>query len=195
MTASQHRPQWPVSPYWLAAAVVFMAALTLLGMGRVPVCTCGTIKLWHGVVNSSENSQHLSDWYTFSHIVHGFIFYYLSGKLMPRASIGQRFLAAVLIESAWEVAENTPMVIERYRAATIALSYFGDSVINSMFDIGAMAAGFYLASRLPVAATVILALAMEAGTAYLIRDNLLLNVVMLVYPMEWIKLWQAAGGG
>ncbi len=195
MTHTQHQSQGAVSAYWLAVAVIGMAALILLGMGRVPICACGTVKLWHGIVNSSENSQHLTDWYTFSHIVHGFIFYYLSGWLMPRASMAQRFLAAVMVESAWEVAENTPMVIERYRAATIALSYFGDSVINSLFDIGAMAFGFFVASRLPVAATVMLALAMEAGTAYIIRDNLLLNVVMLIYPMEWIKLWQAAGGG
>jgi hypothetical protein len=184
-----------LSPYVQALCIALLAGVVLLAMGRVPICTCGTIKLWHGAVNSSENSQHLSDWYTFSHVIHGFIFYAILWWLAPGWSVAQRLVAAVAMESSWEVLENTPIVIERYRAATIALSYYGDSVINSLSDIAAMVAGFALASRLPVWMTIALAAGMEAGTAYVIRDNLTLNVLMLIHPVEAIKVWQAAAGG
>lgn len=170
------------------------AAVVLLAMGRVPICTCGSIKLWNGVVDSSENSQHLMDWYSFSHVLHGFIFYAVFWRWKPDWSIHQRFAAAVFFEAAWEVIENTPMVIERYRAATISLDYYGDSIVNSVADIGAMAVGFWLASRLPVAVIVGLALLSEIIMAVVIRDNLLLNIIMLIYPIDAIKVWQSGGG-
>jgi hypothetical protein len=174
-----------------ALLITIAIAFVLLLMGREPICKCGNIKFWHGVVVSSENSQHISDWYTFSHIIHGFIFYGLTWLLGRNWSFGLRLAVATLVEGAWEVLENTDAVIQHYREATISLDYFGDSVLNSVMDIVWMMAGFFAASRLPVWVTIALALAMEVGVAWMIRDNLTLNVIMLLYPQDWIKAWQA----
>jgi len=173
--------------------IVAAAAIVELLMGRVPWCTCGSIKLWHGVVQSSENSQHISDWYTFSHVIHGIGFYALLTVIRRWVSREHRFVLAVLLESAWEVFENTPFVIDRYRAATISLDYYGDSVVNSVCDIGAMMFGFWLAGRLPWWVSLTLVIVMELGVGYAIRDNLTLNILMLLHPSEAVRRWQMGG--
>ena len=179
------------SRWWMVAVLIVAAAgLTLLAMGQVPICKCGYVKPWHGVVASSENSQHITDWYTFSHVIHGFAFYGLLWLLARRWPLGARFAAALAIEAGWEILENTDLIINRYREATISLDYFGDSVLNSVSDIAAMAAGFFLAARLPIAVTMALTIAMEVFVGYFIRDNLLLNILMLLYPLDAVRRWQ-----
>lgn len=182
---------------YATVALVAVTAAILLAMGRNPICECGTVKLWHGVVQSSENSQHLADWYSPSHFTHGLIMYFVAWLLWVKLALfGGRPIRwalpiAVLVEAAWEIMENTPMVIDRYRAVTVSWGYAGDSVVNSLGDIGWMALGFLAASRIRAWAGVALALFLELLTLYTIRDNLTLNVIMLFWPIEAIRQWQA----
>ena len=179
--------------YWMIAiAIAVVAAAILLWMGRPLICTCGEVKLWVGEVHGPDNSQHLADWYTPSHIIHGFLFYGLGWLFLRRNPPGDRLIAAIVIEAAWEILENSHWVIDRYRDATMALGYSGDSVINSLADMIWMIVGFGIARRLPVWATVAIALAFEIVTLVAIRDNLTLNVLMLVAPIEAISNWQSA---
>ena len=176
----------------IALGIMVLAASIEYAMGRVPICKCGYIRLWVGQVNSSENSQQIADWYSFSHIIHGFILYAVT-RLVGRRwgwPIGLCLVIAVLIEASWEVFENSSFVIERYRHSTMSLDYYGDSILNSMSDSLFCLLGFALAARLPVWVTVLLIVLMELGVGYAIRDNLTLNIIMLIHPFEAIKRWQ-----
>ncbi len=178
---------------WLAAclAVLVIQIVTQHLMGRLWICECGYVKLFEPVAKSSGNSQHIADWYTPSHIIHGFLFYGLGHLLLRGKPLTAKLFLGTVIESAWEIAENTPMVINRYRSATISLDYFGDSILNSTMDTLAMAAGFLFAARMPVWLTVTVAIVFELFTGWLIRDNLTLNVLMLVWQLDAVRDWQA----
>jgi hypothetical protein len=180
-----------LTPILITLGIILLTAAYLLWIGREPICKCGFVKLWHGEVVSAENSQHLSDWYTPSHIIHGFLFFGALWLFARRVSLGWRLAIATLVECAWEIVENSDAVIERYRTVTISLDYYGDSVINTVFDVFAMILGFWMAAKLPVWATVALILLFEGATMWIIRDGLALNVLMLLWPLDSIAQWQA----
>ena len=174
----------------VATLLLLLATVAiLLAMGRPPICTCGTVELWGSV--GPRQSQMLVDWYSASHVVHGFLFYAALHLVARRWTVERRFLAALFVEAAWEVIENTPAVIDRYREATIALGYLGDSILNNMSDIAMMAVGFLAARRLPLWASVGIVLLLEIVPLLVIRDNLVLNVWMLLAPNDAIRTWQA----
>ncbi|KLE32284.1 DUF2585 family protein [Aurantiacibacter gangjinensis] len=183
----------------IALGITTVTVVILLAMNRPPICECGYVKLWHGQINDSGNSQHIADWYTPSHIIHGMIFYALAWWLFVKREAGGLSAVrwglplAVLLEAAWEVLENTELVINRFRDVTANFRYSGDSVLNSFADIGWMSFGFWLALRLPVKVTVALALIGEVVAALVVRDNLTLTVIMLLFPIDAIAEWQAAG--
>ena len=171
--------------------IIVVTAALLLSFGRVPMCTCGYISLWTGTVYGPENSQQLSDWYTPSHLIHGILFFALLTFLFSRTSVGFRLILATLIEVAWELLENSQLIIDRYRSATLAVGYNGDSVLNSVSDITAMICGFFLARYVPWWVSVLVVIFFELFVGYMIHDNLTFNIIMLIHPVEAIKVWQA----
>ena len=179
---------------WLAvAAVLAGTAYGLRSQGRLWACSCDYILLWSGDAWSSDNSQHLLDPYSFTHVLHGFAFCGLLALVVPRLPAAWRLWLAVSIEASWEVVENSEFVIRRYREETAALGYNGDTIVNSLADIVLCVLGFALARRLGFRLTVALFVATEVALGAWIRDGLLLNVVMLIHPINAIKEWQAAG--
>jgi len=184
------KSSWKVYAAAVIAIMAFTASVELWN-GRLPFCKCGTIRLWAGDIWSNENSQQFSDPYSFTHIIHGAILYALAwsvaGKRLP---LGARLVVAVMLESGWEMLENSDFIIQRYRAGTISLDYYGDSVFNSMGDICFMMTGFFLAYKLPVWVTVISALLVDLALLFWIRDSLALNILMLIHPIAAIKAWQ-----
>jgi len=190
----------------IATLIIIAASVAILfAMDRPPICECGTVKLWHGTVQSSENSQHITDWYSPSHFIHGMIMYALAWVLwvrIPSRNPGLGMLGklavwalpiAAALEAAWEISENTQTVIDRYREVTISWGYSGDSILNSASDIGWMIIGFLVAARLPWKVAVGLAIFLELLALYAMRDNLALNVLMLFWPIEAVAQWQGMG--
>ena len=183
----------------VSLGIASLAVIVLIAMDRPPICECGYVKLWHGLINDAGNSQHIADWYTPSHIIHGMIFYALGWWIFVKRGLGGVEAAsrwglplAVFLEAAWEVVENLPVVIDRFRSVTANFGYSGDSVLNSAADIGWMSFGFWLALRLPVKWTVSLAIIGELVAGIVVRDGLALNVIMLLFPIDAIAEWQAA---
>jgi hypothetical protein len=186
------KTRWPADLALVAAVFAITGTVEFL-MGRLPLGPDGQFGWWESNIWSSENSQRFADPYSFSHLTHGILFFWFLSWVAPKLPVSRRLLIAVLVEATWELLENSPLIINRYRAATIALGYNGDSILNSMSDILMMCLGFAFASRVrwPVALAAVLV--MEIGCALWVRDNLTLNVIMLIHPVDAIKHWQMAG--
>lgn len=176
----------------IAGGFVSLQALAIVAMGHPPICKCGYITFWYGNPSGPETSQQVIDWYTFTHIIHGFGLYLLLWLVAPRMPFGVRLVLAIGIEAGWEVIENTPFIIDRYRQSALARGYFGDSAINSVFDTLATTLGFVLARISPVWLSVGMVVGTELFLGYMIHDNLILNIIQLIYPTEAISDWQAA---
>lgn len=177
----------------ICVGVLALQALVLLAMGQPPICECGYVTLWHGDVSGPETSQQLIDWYTYTHVIHGIAFYLILWLTVPGVPVGLRFALALGLEAGWEIFENTPFIINRYRESALAQGYFGDSVINSVADTFATAFGFLLARILPVWSIIVVVIAAELLSAYMIRDNLVLNIIQLISPSDAISNWQVGG--
>jgi hypothetical protein len=177
-------------PALIVVAVIAVAALIEWHAGRPPICRCGVVRFWAGAVHGPENSQQIADWYSLSHILHGLLFYGTLWLIARRLTVGGRLVIATTIEAGWELLENSPIVIDRYRAATMAWGYSGDSILNSMSDIGWMIVGFLIARAIPPRGSLVLGIMLELVALAAIRDNLTLNILMLIHPVDAIRLWQ-----
>jgi hypothetical protein len=178
----------------LAVVPLFMAtALVLRLEGRLWICSCGKLFLWVSQACSSNTSQHFLDPYSFTHVLHGFLFFWLISWLAPRLNSNWQLTLAIAIEAAWETLENTNFIIERYRTATAAVGYTGDTVVNSLGDILCCTVGFIIARRLGFRRSLIAFLLVELVLVLWIRDSLLLEILMLVVPSGLIKTWQMCG--
>lgn len=189
-TSDQRNRLWP----WLAiVAILACAVIALRVQGRLWICSCGRIDLWSGNTNSSDNSQHLADPYSLTHVLHGLIFYGIIAGVAPRVPVSWRLVIAIAVEALWEIIENSAFIIQRYREATLALGYEGDTIVNSIGDIVFMVAGFWVARRLGFRRSILFFLAAELVLVLWIRDSLILNIIMLLVPIDAIKTWQMGG--
>lgn len=187
-------PRRSLLPSAVAVAIVLIAAgVWLRTNGRPWWCACGEPFFWSGEIQSSHNSQHLFDPYSFTHMLHGVVFYWLLAMIVPRASVAWRFVGAVTLEVLWELLENSNMVIERFRTATISLGYQGDTIGNSLGDVLSCAAGFFLALKLGLWGSIALFAVTELALVLWIRDSLILSTLMLVHPIDALKTWQQGG--
>jgi len=189
--ATSFVPSIAPSHLLIIAALIAAQIAGLYAMGLPWICKCGHVALWYANASGPETSQHLTDWYSFTHVIHGLAFYFLLWLVAPNAPIGLRLAASVGLEIGWELIENTPMIIERYRRGGLAQGYFGDSIVNSIADTLAMVLGFFMAWKLPVWISIAFILATEILLLYWIRDNLLLNIIQLLYPSEALTRWQS----
>ncbi len=176
--------------YVLTFVIVVVAAVLEWLLGRLWWCKCGSLSVWSWDIWSTHNSQHLIDWYSFSHVQHGLVFYGILHLLAHKSSLGFRLVVSTAIEAFWEVLENSPLIIDRYRAVTASLDYYGDSILNSASDVACCVFGFWLAIRLPGRVSIALFVVIELVMILWIRDSLLLNVLMLTWPIEAIRQWQ-----
>lgn len=185
------------APIWLDAAMglllLLVTGLLEYSMGRTPTYKYGGVSLWSGDIWSNQNSQQVADPYTFTHVLHGLIFYAILQLVAKKLLTSTKFFIAFAAECAWEIFENTDLVVNHYRAVTISLDYFGDSIINSIFDVAAMAIGFLAAAKMRIAYSVALFFVVEAALLLTIRDTLILNIIMLIAPIDAIKNWQMQG--
>ncbi len=182
-----------ILPLFVTLALAAATALALYLMGRNVICPCGYVQLWAGSAPPEESSQHLLDWYSPSHLLHGILFFAALWLVARRMPLGWRLAIAMAVECAWEIVENSAWVIERYRQVTVSFDYNGDSIVNMLADLAAMVVGFWLARVIPVWASVAIVIGFELLTAWLIRDGLALNVLMLLYPLDAVLEWQQAG--
>lgn len=176
---------------WLAILITCALAAYLLDQqGRLWICACGRVLVWAGDIWSADNSQHLFDPYSFTHLLHGFVFFWVAAWLLPRLAFSWQLWLAILVEATWEVAENSEVIIQRYRDATLALGYNGDTILNSLSDIALCGVGVVLARYLGWRRTLALFVLTEVILIFWIRDSFLLNVLMLLYPIDAIRVWQ-----
>lgn len=182
--------------FWVSIVIIILLVLLLVLFehysGRFLICKCGYVSLWYNNANGPGNSQHLFDWYSFSHVIHGIIFFAILSLFFKKMSLRTKLIIAVIIECVWEGLENSPIIVNRYRTATFSLDYYGDSIINSIFDMISMIIGFILVFKLKKWHVISLVIFLELFTLYMIRDNLTLNIINLIYPTELMKNWQSA---
>jgi hypothetical protein len=198
MAASKPPSSQARAGHWKTAALIILAILAIMVIamrieGRVWWCDCRTFRVWIGDVWTSHCSQHLFDPYSLTHFSHGLIFFSVLALLAPRMSMAWRLCIAIGIAAGWEILENSPLIINRYRTATMSLDYLGDSVVNAVGDVMCCFAGFFVARWLGWWKTLALFLALEIALVIWIRDSLLLSTFMLISPIEAIKTWQSSG--